>query len=285
MKNIFRLLTLSLFISLFASCEDEDKTVYDIGITPENTGSMVILDVTSPVLDFTNLEGSAFTAIIETPNNNVVQYDVSVQRTGANGDSEVAFVKSLTSFPSELSISAPEIVDALGITLADLEAGDLFTLYGRTTDDQGRVFTFNNVDSDLGSEAGQRQAFQFQTFIACPFVPADIEGTYTVVNHRFDAFFGPQGATRTVVAGPGPDQFTIVGGALPLDGADDLIITVDSVTDAASYGGPTDAVHFNTFGPATYASVTGTVFSCTGLIDITINSNGFIPNFLTLQRN
>lgn len=140
------------------------------------------------------------------------------------------------------------------------------------------------IGIDLGAEDGYRQAFEFGFVILCPSVEVDqLVGTFNVVSHRFDNYFGPQGATREVIAGPGPNQLTIVGGAVPLDGADDLIITLNA--DASiEYGGSDDAIHFNTFGPGVYGDVEGTAFSCIGVLDLTINSPGFIPNFLILSK-
>ncbi|MFC4219216.1 hypothetical protein [Flagellimonas marina] len=147
-----------------------------------------------------------------------------------------------------------------------------------------------NMSDDFLDEAGYRQAYEFGFIILCPNVDmASLPGVYNVVYHEFDAFFGPQGDTRTVVAGPEANQITILGGAVPLDGADDLILTIDTTNSMVSYGGVDDEdnpanIHFNTFGPGTYDGVTGLVFTCIGKIDIQINSGGFIPNFLTLQK-
>ena len=107
----------------------------------------------------------------------------------------------------------------------------------------------------------------------------------TVNEHTFDAFFGEQPSTREVVAGPGENQLTIIGGAVPLDNADDLILNINPETGVVSYGGPEDAIHFNTFGPGVYGDdVRGFVFSCVGSIDLVITSPGFISNTFSLRK-
>lgn len=154
-------------------------------------------------------------------------------------------------------------------------------------DSEGNLFvvTGNGSSDDLLDEGGYRQAYEFNFIVLCPSVDFSVfPGTWNVDFHRFDAFFGPQGNTREIVLGPGDGQITIVGGAVPLDGADDLILNIDS-SSGISYGGEDDAIHFNTFGPGIYGDdVTGLVFTCINRIQIVITSPGFIPNFLNLER-
>ena len=153
------------------------------------------------------------------------------------------------------------------------------------SDGQTFLYEGDNITDTLLDQGGYRQAFEFDFIILCPSADVtELTGTFNVENHRFDAFFGDQGPTREVVLGPGPNQITIVGGPVILDGADDLILNIDPATSVVSYGGDPAAIHFNTFGPGTYGEVTGLVFSCIGRIDITITSPGFIPNFFTLQK-
>ncbi|WP_298791590.1 hypothetical protein [uncultured Allomuricauda sp.] len=182
---------------------------------------------------------------------------------------------------TEVTLEGGVYLDADGDEVAvgpedDIRSGADGTLY---------VQTGGSVTDDLLDEAGYRQAFEFGFIILCPSVDlAELPGTYNVVNHAFDAFFGPQGDTRTVIAGPGANQITIIGGGLPLDGADDLVLDIDTGSSGVSYGGEAGQIHFNTFGPGTYGAVNGLVFTCIGRIDIQIDSDGFIPNFLTLQK-
>ncbi len=154
-------------------------------------------------------------------------------------------------------------------------------------DDKIFIISGQGITDDLLAEDGYRQAFEFDFIILCPSVDyATLPGIWNVDFHRFDAFFGPQGNTRTIVAGPGENQITIIGGAVPLDGADDLIIEIDPATSEISFAGDSaNDIHFNTFGPGIYGSdVTGLAFTCIGKLDITITSPGFIPNFLTLSK-
>lgn len=123
------------------------------------------------------------------------------------------------------------------------------------------------------------------TTVECPSVDITaLAGTYNVVNHRFDDFFDPPVASRTIELGPEENQITIVEGAVAQDNADPLILDIDPATGSVSYGGSADAIHFNTFGPGAYGNVSGSVLTCIGLVDITIQTDGFIDNFLTLRK-
>lgn len=287
MKKLIKIFLVVLSTTLFFSCEDDEKN----RITDTVDAPWVYFEsVSAPVIDVTDLEGSAYEARIVTPFDNVASYAISVNLNDsedADENLELFPLRTITEFPADLSINATEITAALGITLADLNPGDKINFRVVATDFDGVEFDGADATQFLGdiSNPGLQQALSYNTFISCPFVAADAVGTYTVSFHRFDAFFGAQPATREVIAGPGENQITVVGGAIPLDGSDDLVITVDPNTGIASYGGSAEAIHFNTFGPAAYLGVTGFVFSCTGTVDITIQSAGFIDNFLTMSKN
>ncbi len=284
MKNIhIKLLSIFLIAVAIVSCEDEDKDPFSDIKDPSVLGSFVTLSQESLVIDFTN-PSSTYDFTIDAPSSNVSEYNLSVQRISAGDTTDLAPLTSINTFPGSLSITAGEIADALGQSPDDFLAGDQFDFRAEVVGTDGSTATYENLNGD-STGPGQFQGLFHTTYLSCPFVAADAAGEYTVSFHRFDAFFGPQGETRTVVAGPGPNQITILGGAVILDGADDLVIEVDPGTGIASYGGASGQVHFNTFGPGTYLGVGGFVFSCTGVIDISIQSAGFIDNFLTMSKN
>ena len=286
MKKIYRILAIFLIAVSFFSCEDDEKNQ---SIEVINAPWVYFQEITTPVLDVTDLENSSYQATVVNPFNNVVSYEIRVNLNNeedTNGDLVLSTLTTITDFPANLDLSATAIADALGITTNDFSPGDQINFRVIATDDQGISFDGADETQFLGdiNNPGLEQALSFRTFVSCPFNAQEAAGTYNVSFHRFDRFFGPQPATREVVAGPGPNQITIIGGPIPLDGSDDLIISVDPDTGIASYGGPSGQIHFNTFGPGTYAGVGGFVFSCTGTIDISILSSGFIDNFLVMSK-
>ncbi|MGY3792599.1 hypothetical protein [uncultured Aquimarina sp.] len=287
MKKLINIFLVVFIAAIFFSCEDDEKNQ----ITDTVEAPWVYFEsIDAPVIDVTNLEGSAYTAKLVAPFNNVASYEIFVNLNDEEDADEnlvLTPLKTITEFPADLSINATEVTTALGLTLADLNPGDKINFRVIITDNDGVEFNGADETQFLGdiNNPGLQQALSYNTFISCPFNAADAAGEYTVSFHRFDGFFPGAVATRTVVAGPGENQITVVGGAVIQDGADDLIISVDPNTGIASYGGSGEAIHFNTFGPAAYLGVSGFVFSCTGTVDISIQSAGFIDNFLVMSKN
>lgn len=284
MKQFFRYLSIVLTVGLFFACEDSDKDP----LVLEEVAPFVKIIIDNSSYDIGDVN-SSFTGTLysdspEVIDNHVISFAID------NGGQDNTFFDVLTvsasELPLELDIPLATILDVAGLTVDDVGPGQRLIFRGRTTGIDGTVVDKTNSIDTAGSginNVGIRQAYQYFAFISCPFVESEIVGTYDVLQHTFDAFFGAQPATREVIAGPGVNQYTIVGGALPLDGADDMIVTVNPATGAVSSGNP-EAIHFNTFGPGQYGQVTGFTFSCVGFIDLTITSPGFISNRLILQK-
>ncbi|MEO0527222.1 MAG: hypothetical protein AAFZ89_08355 [Bacteroidota bacterium] len=271
----------------FVSCEkDGDKDPQVLQNEANNIAPFVriVVNPDFPVIDATALEGVVFSATVDDPADNVAEWEVQVRKLRGNDTVPLAPLTTISSFPSQLEITGQELADVLGIEASEIQPGDNVQFVATSTGLDGRRLTFAQLSSDLFGQPEQRQAYEFNSFVACPFNQDEIVGFYDVLNHRFDAFFGPQPPIREIIAGPGPNQYTIIGGAVPLDGADDLIIEVNPATGQVSFGGDPSDIHFNTFGPGVYGNITGFTFSCVGFIDLAITSPGFITNFFTLQK-
>ena len=125
-------------------------------------------------------------------------------------------------------------------------------------------------------EAGYRAAFEFGFVIACPAfsVTDEIPGSYDVIASDFAGFFGETDFDREVIAGPGNNQVTIVGGEFPGLGSDDLILTIDP-SDGRVVGINGDGVSLPEsagFGENLYLLENGLVLPCSGqIIDLTMN--------------
>lgn len=283
MKQFLKYLCIVLTVGLFFACEDPDKDP----LVLENSAPFVKILVDNSSYDIGDLN-SSFTGTLysdapELVDNHVISF--AIDSGGQNTFFEILTVSG-AELPLELNIPLSDLLEAAGLTIDDVDPGQRLIFRGRTTGVDGTVVDKTNTIDTSGSginATGIRQAYEYFAFISCPFVESEIIGTYQVLVHAFDAFFGPQPPTREVIAGPGPNQYTILGGAIPLDGADDMIVTVNPATGAVSSGNP-QGIHFNTFGPGQYGQVTGFTFSCVGFINLTITSPGFIPNTLTMQK-
>lgn len=277
--------TLTVFASsLFISCEEDDKDPLVIDEDAANIAPYVRIVVSTPVVDATQLDGVVYSGVLDDPSDNVSSWEVQIRKIRGADTIPYAPLVTINSFPSDFDLTGQDIADALGIPVSEIQPGDNIEFNAVSTGTDGGTLAFEDLGPDLFGQPEQRQAYFFNVFVACPFIQSEIIGTYDVTQHRFDAFFGAQPATREVIAGPDENSYTIIGGAVPLDGADDLTINVNPLTGEVSFGGDPADIHFNTFGPGVYGSVTGFTFSCVGFIDLTITSPGFISNFFTLQK-
>lgn len=126
--------------------------------------------------------------------------------------------------------------------------------------------------------------------VKCPSVDTSlIPGSYDVTALTFFGFFQETEVTREVVAGPGENQFTIVGGSYPGSGATDLIFTVDPETGSVTAIDETEfAYNGAAYGPNTYLfKPGGRVLTCAGIIEINFDFGGAIqgnPNSFKLIK-
>ena len=198
-KILYGLLSVFLIIN---SCRDEDTLVLNPDEIPH--GIMVCLEeITSPVLDITDLDNSAFEATLSVPSDNVDTYVVMAQRISTT-TSDWVEVKRITDFPKtyDLSITAAEIVAGLGIELADLLPGDEIDFSAYAIGDDGQTASWDNLDQDAGTNPGQKQGFRYVTYVSCPFNAEESAGTYKLLTDDFELLWDGD-STITVIAGPG----------------------------------------------------------------------------------
>ncbi|MGW9687293.1 hypothetical protein [Flagellimonas sp. 2504JD1-5] len=151
------------------------------------------------------------------------------------------------------------------------------------TSSDGSSFLVSGQGStdDLLDEAGYRQAFEFSFVILCPSVDfSALPGTYDVTNLGFAGFFGETDFVREVVAGPGANQITIIGGEWPSAGSRDLVLDINPTTGAVSLGEVAIAFDaaFGAFATDNWGSATGFVFTCTGNIVLVMDFDTFSGN-------
>ncbi len=281
--KINKIITILFLGFIFFSCEDNSKDRFDFGEAGDRAGSIVLVDFDQkPAFNAADLPGSFISGTLTTPLDNVESYTLSARRISEGTVSELTDVYTTTNFPTDFNVSLEEIMISFGLQLDDVIAGDRFEFFGRSVSTNGDVVTINNLDSDLAGEVGQKVAYSFEASVSCPFDPSEIEGTYEIIALGFAGFFGEDlNATRTVIAGPDPDQFTIVEGEYPTQNSDPLIITVDVETgnviavneDGVAFDGEDQG-----FPPNYYLLVEGSVFSCTGYIDLRLNFTPFNGN-------
>lgn len=200
MKQIIRVSIFIVFIGgIFFSCEDESKNrIPDIN---ELTGAVTLLkQSTDPNNLFFNALNPLTSEMVEFEIDvngfdvtEITSVDIEVVWTEKDGATDAegkliplvrdaVIVKTITSFPSMVQISASDVADAYGLSGAnDFEVGDAFrSTYPINTADGRRLTTA--VNSDLCQQPAQPSfgGCNFDWAVACPSeIPAI---TYTAVS-------------------------------------------------------------------------------------------------------
>ncbi len=257
-------------ITAFTACE-EDEAPY-LGPVEEisdgiRNGAWVTMDLTNIVIDFENLSGSALTADLEDLSGTVAEYRVYTSWVRGSVVSDTALVKTISSFPSELSVSAQEIADALDSTINDFQAGDRVNFVAEITAQDGTVTRIwppgqGNVGSDLFGNPGQKQALSFSAFVACP-IEADFTGAYSMeqIQGPGDVFFGAPTAfypVETSVSAPNLITRTWAGNYVSFSVNFTILmlcgnVDVPRTASGVGCGGPgLNWIQDPTLGPASY---------------------------------
>ena len=110
-------------------------------------------------------------------------------------------------------ITSQELVEILGITLADLNGGDQFFFENITTMTNGVVYpTFINGVSNVPAiyaTPGASYTSAFTASVGCPFVVADMVGAWTLTADDWEVASIPVGSTINIVAGTAANTLVI----------------------------------------------------------------------------
>ncbi len=206
-------------------------------------------------------------------------------------------LKSLTSFPATVTITPDDIIEAIPdfMTIADFGLGDNINLVFSITTTDGIVLT-TALNSDLCLQPAQPSfgGCNMSIDLICPFVEADILGTYLLVEDGFPASLDPSVPIH-LVAGNAPNTYIFLN-MFQHPEMYDLTITVDPETsivtmkqqDAFNTANLIGTVVNSDFGVATlYGS--GVFLSCLGKVSMDLRmivggGSSFGPETYTLQK-
>jgi len=302
MKNILKVgLLLLVFSVVMSSCTDEDKFNNPVFFELERGGLVRFTNVfTDYLLAGDTPESATFSEEIFDPNGNLKALEISLVTA-----TDTILVETVTSFPFQFSMSGADLATLTG---AAVSFGQSFEFYNVAVRNDDTRFTPDPLESDfeanefsgntqgnLISQDGYADALNFTLIIACPTVDFDaILGTYDVVVDAFGTFV--DGATTfEIVAGPGENQIlvpNIFNHTNPVTGLKDydVVMEVDPVNGAVTVASQ-EAWHCDNFGCGFgVGSIVGggRVFSCVGLLQLTLNHNvaagGFGAFALVMQK-
>lgn len=206
-----------LAVMSIASCTD----FVDPAIPYNNFETGVYLRTLSSTssFNFFNLANSQFTLTVEAVDIEdgklVEKVDVlAARRRGPNVSAEApvgtiaasAFQPHTTILPgvhpaegskypaATFQIGVPAVLQALGLTQADVNGGDFFEFRLVLTTTDGRTFSNNNLSGDISGGAFYRSPFFYRVPVVCP---SDLGGTYAYSSTNMMSVFGSCPGTIT----------------------------------------------------------------------------------------
>jgi hypothetical protein len=172
-----------------------------------------------------------------------------------------------------LEVSNGEIASALGLPPGNLAPGSVFNLYNEVVTKDGKIYSSINTSSqDLENQIAFNAALRWTGTVVCPYNPATIAGTYTVV--RDDWADWQPGDLVEVTAGPGANEFNISQvWPNPAFGniVTPLIVTVDPATGVTTIPDNITFGDYGGFKGVTSTGNSGFVFSCNDKISLNIH--------------
>jgi len=236
------------------------------------SGSYITLDsVISENLDFSN--PTATVAIkVGSKGSPVASVDIYVAKNADDSRDTTQWVKIKNVPYSDgvtLSVTTAELATALAPDA--IAPGTSYTLQNVVNTKDGRKFSVLNTPDTYNSFPAYNMAITWSAIAVCPFDQAAAVGSY-VVSYDGDWQDFSNGSPITVTAGP--DSKTIEFYAYPSPAAGGTnrqpwIVKVDPATGAATMA--TQYVGDYPGSPNSQASAKGFVFSCTGVITLSVS--------------
>ena len=269
--------------------------------------------VQNPLADVANLDVGSYITLAATVNLNFAYNNpastvsIKVNQYGGEVVSVVLYVvagsnsnpaawKKIGSFPytgpgTVLKATSQQVATALGVTVSELSAGNIYTFYNRVITKDGRVFDLSNTLGALENNSNYNSCFRWQGYITCPFV-GPVAGKYKVIQDDWADWL--PGDVVDVLDGPGANQINlskIWPNPAYGDLKDPLIVNIDPATGTASVPLVTFGINYPgtaTAGNTIDSDVAGYVFSCTGTItlkmEVTYNGSTQGNKKLILQK-
>ena len=309
MKNIIKyLLFFPSILLILVGCEQEEKFPLE-SITNEliNAGGLRGISINSGNFNFLDLQNSEFSITVEEWDNEdgglLQDVDVFVSfsdNSPENGESTPseslvktipasAFsVDSQTGLPrTTITLSAVEATDALGIDIdSEVLSSDTFRIRMALNLTDGTVYSSGNIEGNLTGPFFN-SPFTYPVQFSCPIDESSVEslfeGTYVVTRDDWADY--ANGDEISVVLGDDPFTFRILSTNNPFVANPDTSYMELTINPEDGTVSVQSNECFN-YGPGFCLDVTGSgsIGSCTGSIDITIDFGTFTGNVFRLEK-
>lgn len=286
-KYINKILALLVAFTIMQSCETDDKTIDDVYNNVERGAVLRTIEVLNPTFDFYD-KSSQWIVTLEAQDqedgkllSEITVYSTFVDNGTAGTE---ALVKSVSAsgfttgpfgFPrGDVAVSLQEALDAAGLQDGDFDSGDSFNLRLESVLKDGRIFTSTNTAGTITGGSFYSSPFQYSAQFFCSLDDASIfSGNYLIVNDAW-ADYGPGDVVPVeFVSGY---TFRILSTANPFltNGSTCYMEVTINPTDGSVIVASNECFSYEGW-ECVDVTGTGSVGTCTGSIDLSINFVGW----------
>ena len=265
MRRIIASFGLLAIVAYGTSCKTEDivQDVATLGVA--SYVKLVsfdggIIDATNPAGTSANIKVSEYGKEQEKI---VVYVSKGTRTTDRSKWKQVKEVPATDAREYDIKVTGSEIAAALGVTLAP---GDIYTIYNSCITADGGRFDYGNINTEVAGNPNYNMALTWQATVVCPFIPADAQGTYTIIADNWD---GAVGETAQITATTDKATVDLMFPYAAPPGLNAVVVSVVPATGSATVAKQTYGSYGTGFENFTAAG-TGFFFSCTGFLDLNL---------------
>ena len=244
---------LTLFVLVFSACE-QDRAFPEFADLEYGAYPRLIDGINGKygtAFNFNDVAGSSIDFTVEfydeNDGKNVASYSWTVSYSGGTPVSIASvnassFGTSPDGFPSaSFEFTYQQVLDALGLTVGDVEGGKSFEFLATLTKTDCKVFTRDNTATVLQAQPAYKALFQIRVPIICP---SELEGTYDF--STVSAGSPPSASWTSGVTTTGKIRFDLLGNGvydiytMPTGGLEFLDASMGAYWGGWGYD-PTDA--------------------------------------------
>jgi len=271
-KIIITSLTVALFYVLLHSCKKGDISGDSKDLI---LGSYITLDsVINSNLDVSNAAATVSLKVAKVVGSPISSVNIYAATGSPEDTSTWVLIKNVPYTAGlVLSVTTGELAKAYGST--PLQPGNQYTLQNEVVTTDGRKFSVANTPDTYNSFPAYNMALTFVVTAICPYVQSETVGAYKVTKDTWVDY--AVNSPITVTAGPGANEINFpmypglqAGGNQQVNTVVDINPATGSATVKSQQTGYYGAA---TAGNLVTVSGSGFVFSCTGVITLTMTIN------------
>lgn len=290
--SIFTFFTLLAFIA----CKKETDQV----LSPDQlaTGSYLSIDkANNTEFNFAQINTSAVswdTHIVGEAADKVISY-VSSSKNSADKSTWKKVKETTVGSDGKVTISVTgaQVATALGVSPTSLSPGAQYVIYNEIVTKSGKVYNYNNTNSEFESSAAFNMGMRMFSTITCPFDPTGFAGDFVVVSDNDWQDFATGDVLK--VTNATANSITLLEYPAPAFGTNrkEVVIKIDPTSGRATIDEQSVGDYYSgsSLVPAKVKSTAGKVsyvFACTGDIilyqDVIYGTATYGQNLLKLKK-